>query len=73
MKKQKTLVSILIINYNNKKFISRSVNSCLSQNYNNIEILIYDDKSTDGSISVIKKFKKIKNIKILSNRFQKQN
>lgn len=73
MKKQKTLVSILIINYNNKKFISRSVNSCLSQNYNNIEILIYDDKSTDGSINVIKKFKKIKNIKILSNRFQKQN
>ena len=50
MKKQNTLVSILIINYNNEKFVSRAVNSCLIQSYNNIEILIHDDKSKNMSI-----------------------
>ena len=58
MKKQNTLVSILIINYNNEKFVSRAINSCLTQNYKNIEILIHDDKSMDDSITQINKFKK---------------
>ena len=73
MKKQNTLVSILIINYNNEKFISRSIKSCLSQNYRNIEILIYDDKSKDNSINRIKKFKKFKQIKFYLNKSQKKN
>ena len=51
-------VSILILNYNNQKLLSRAVKSCLNQTYKNIEILIYDDKSTDQSIKEIKKFKK---------------
>ena len=36
MKKQKTLISILIINYNNGKLLTRSINSCLEQKYKNI-------------------------------------
>ena len=47
MKKQNSLVSILVINFNNAKLITRSINSCLSQSYKKIEILIFDDKSTD--------------------------
>ena len=43
------LVSILIVNYNNAKYLKRAINSCLNQTYKNIEILIYDDKSIDGS------------------------
>jgi len=72
MKKQKTLVSILIINYNNEKFVSRAVNSCLNQNYNNIEILIYDDKSKDRSIKEINKFRANKKIKIFINKSKKK-
>ena len=73
MKKQNTLVSILIINYNNEKLVSRAVNSCLIQNYNNIEILIHDDKSKDRSINRINKFRNNKKVKIFTNKFQKKN
>ena len=72
MKKQNTLVSILIVNYNNEKFVSRAVNSCLTQNYNNIEILIHDDKSKDRSINRINKFRNNKKVKIFTNKSQKK-
>jgi glycosyltransferase involved in cell wall biosynthesis len=72
MKKQKTLVSILIINYNNEKFVSRAVNSCLNQNYNNIEVLIYDDKSKDRSVKEINKFRTNKKVKIFINKAKKK-
>ena len=67
-KKFRPLISILIANYNNKKFIKRSINSCLSQKYKNFEILIFDDNSTDGSQSILRKF--IKNKK--KNYFNKE-
>jgi len=51
------LVSILILNYNNSKLLKRSINSCINQNYKNIEILIYDDQSQDNSVDVLKKIK----------------
>ena len=73
MKKQNTLVSILIINYNNEKFVSRAVNSCLIQSYNNIEILIHDDNSEDKSINEINKFRNNKKVKIFINKSQKKN
>ena len=58
MKKQNSLVSILVINFNNAKLITRSINSCLSQSYKKIEILIFDDKSTDRSKKVLMELKK---------------
>ena len=67
MKQNKTLVSILIINYNNAKYLKKAVQSCLQQTYNNIEILIFDDKSKDNSASVLRKFSKNKKIKIYFN------
>ena len=67
MKKQKTLVSILIINYNNGKLLTRAINSCLEQKYKNIEILIFDDKSTDNSKKILKQYKKNKKIRIFFN------
>ena len=56
MKKQKTLVSILIINYNNAKVISRSILSCLNQSYKRIEILVFDDQSSDNSKIILNKY-----------------
>ena len=54
------LVSILILNYNNEALIKRAIKSCLTQTYRNIEILVYDDKSTDNSINNIPKNNKIR-------------
>ena len=71
--KIKNLVSILIINYNNAKFLDRAISSCLSQTYNNLEILIFDDNSEDGSKNVLKKYNKNKKIKYFFNKKKKVN
>ena len=73
MKKQNTLISILIINYNNCSLLKRAIESSLKQSYKNIEILIFDDKSNDNSRSVLKKFIKNKKIKIFFNKNKKTN
>ena len=52
--------SILITNFNKDKYLSDAVRSCLAQNYKKKEILIFDDKSTDNSLKILKKYKKIK-------------
>ena len=71
MKKQKNLVSILIINFNNGKLLTRAINSCLNQKYKNIEILIFDDKSTDNSKKILNDYKKKKKIKIFFKEIRK--
>ncbi len=57
------LVSIVISNYNNENYILECLDSILNQSYENIEIIVVDDKSTDNSVSKIKNW--IKKIKIL--------
>ena len=64
--KSHTLVSIIIINFNNKKFLDRSVKSVLNQSYPSKEIIIVDDNSNDGSIEFLKKYKK--RCKIIINK-----
>ena len=73
MIKNKPLVSILVANYNNEKFLSRSINSCLKQKYSNLEILVHDDNSSDNSIEKLNTFKKNSKIKIFYNKSKKQN
>ena len=57
------IVSVLIANYNNQKFIRDCVESIKNQTYKNIEIIFHDDFSSDNSIKIISKYKKIKVIK----------
>ena len=54
------LISILITNYNKSKFLEKSLKSVQLQNYKNYEVIIFDDASTDNSLKIIKKFKKMK-------------
>ena len=52
----KKKISILITNFNKEKFIEECILSCLSQNYNNLEIIIVDNSSTDQSMGIITKY-----------------
>lgn len=42
-------VSIVITNYNYSKFLGDCIGSCLNQSYKDMEIVVVDDASTDGS------------------------
>ena len=59
--------SILITNFNKEKFLEKTLNSCKNQNFKDKEVIIFDDCSTDNSLSVIKKFKNFKLIKNKKN------
>jgi glycosyltransferase involved in cell wall biosynthesis len=61
------MVSVIIPNYNNEIFLKNVISKILNNTYNNIEIIVVDDKSTDNSINIIKKFKSDK-IRILENK-----
>ena len=57
MKLKSPLVSILINNYNNEKYCVKAIQSALKQNYNRIEIIFYDDYSSDNSLDKVKRIK----------------
>jgi glycosyltransferase involved in cell wall biosynthesis len=47
------LISVVIPTYNSEKSISYCLNSVLSQTYNNLEVIIVDDCSTDNTVTLI--------------------
>lgn len=48
------LVSVVIPCYNHENFIKEAIVSIVNQTYQNIELIIIDDGSKDGSVDVIK-------------------
>ena len=59
------LVSILIPCYNAERWLSESINSALNQTWQNIEVIVVDDGSTDDSLSVARTYQS-DNVKVLS-------
>ena len=50
-----------------KKFLDKSINSALSQDYKNLEIIFWDNNSIDGSVNYLKKLNP-KKLKFLNQR-----
>ena len=51
------LVSVIVPNYNHAKYLDERIQSILNQTYQNFELIILDDYSSDNSIEVINKYK----------------
>lgn len=54
--KNKELITVIIPVYNVEKYISKCIESVIEQTYTNIEIIIIDDGSTDGSGKICDRF-----------------
>jgi len=66
--KSNALVSVIIPTFNRKYMLTRCVNSVFVSSYKNLEIIIADDASTDGTEEIVlKKFSKFKNVYYLRN------
>jgi glycosyltransferase involved in cell wall biosynthesis len=48
-------LSIITVNFNNAFGLEKTINSIMSQSYNNIEHIIIDGASTDGTVGYLKK------------------
>lgn len=49
-------VTIITVTYNSAKFLEQSLQSVISQHYSDIEHIIIDGGSTDGTLDIIKKY-----------------
>jgi glycosyltransferase involved in cell wall biosynthesis len=52
------LVTIVTVVLNNEAFIEKTIQSVLNQTYQNIEYIIIDGGSTDGTLNIIRKYEK---------------
>lgn len=64
---QRKLVSIIILNYNGRKYLEDCLKSVLAQSLRDFEIIFVDNGSTDGSIEYVKNNFNDSRIKIVSS------
>ena len=61
---KKPKISIITVAFNSAKTIKGTIESIISQDYNNIEYLIIDGGPTDGTLDIINKYKKFINRRV---------
>ena len=54
--KKKPLISIITVVFNGKQHLEETIQSVLNQTYDNVEYIIIDGGSTDGTLDIIKKY-----------------
>ena len=64
------MVSIVVPVYNVEEFLERCLKSIVNQTYTNLEIIIVDDGSDDGSLKICKKYHADTRVKILELNHQ---
>lgn len=61
-------VSIAICTYNGEKYLQEQLDSLLNQTYNNLEIIITDDRSTDRTMEILSSYTvRDKRVKVFQN------
>lgn len=58
------LVSIIVPVYNTSCYLEKCIESILNQKYNNFELIMVNDGSTDNSLEICKKYESLENVYI---------
>jgi len=58
MKNKQPLISIITVVYNGEEYLEETIQSVINQTYKNIEYIIIDGGSSDGTVDIIKKYEK---------------
>jgi len=67
MPKENKLVTVLVLNWNGKRFLQKCIGSLLNQDYLMYEVLLIDNASTDGSVEYVRNLFGVQNkLRILS-------
>ena len=61
------LISVVLCTYNGEHFLDQQLQSILTQTYSNLEIIIFDDASTDGTKLILQKYQQQPNIQVHFN------
>src|ERR1035437_7794058 len=61
-------ISIITPSYNSAKTITRTIESIISQNYMDLEYIVIDGWSTDGTDNIVLSYKDKLNIKFISEK-----
>ena len=62
------MVSVVILNFNGKKFLSKCLSSLFKSDYPNFEVILVDNASTDESIELVQRyFCQYSNLRIICN------
>lgn len=67
------LISIILPVYNGEKFLAQSIESCLNQSYQNIELIIVYDCSTDNTLEIVTFYATKDNRITIINNVEKKN
>lgn len=63
--------SIIMANYNHAKYVGEAIKSVLNQSFENWELIIVDDRSTDNSLEVIGPYLRDKRIRLVKHQQNK--
>ena len=61
-------ISVIVAVYNTEKYVEKCLSSLLNQTYQNLEIIVVEDGSTDNSKEVLKKYSHNDKIKLIYNK-----
>ncbi len=59
------LVSAIVTSYNHSEYLKERMDSLINQTYQNLEILVIDDCSTDGSLEVLRGYESHPKVKLI--------
>jgi glycosyltransferase involved in cell wall biosynthesis len=62
------LVSVVLASYNGEKYLQQQLDSIYAQTYPNIEVVVCDDRSSDGTVTLLEDYKQKKGLRYYINQ-----